>query len=147
MLLGACGAGARPALSDASTRDDFGRVVQAGQVGVLRLQPGDCFAASGDQIESVIAVPCANDHDAEVVAVFSMVDSAWPGATEVEAVARDGCLERFESATGFPYDASIAKLTAYAPTHISWSDDRSVICVALSADGSMVRGGLRNSSA
>lgn len=147
MLLGACAGDARPALDDSSTRDDFGRIVEAGQVGVLRLQPGDCFVAGANQIEAVAAVPCATDHDSEVIAVFDMADIAWPGATAVETAARSGCLERFESATGFVIDPSVAELTAYAPTHSSWADDRSVICVALSPNGSMIRGGLTRATA
>lgn len=147
MLLVACGGSERPALTDSAARDDFGRIVEPGQVGVLRLRPGDCFVAGADQIEAVAAVPCTSDHDSEVVAVFDLADSAWPGATAVEAAAREGCLERFAAATGFSYDSNIAELTAYAPTHSSWADDRSVICVALTPDGSMVRGGLTNASA
>ena len=145
--LAACGSTTRPALEDNSTRDDFGRITRAGQVGVLRLQPGDCFLAGADQIETVNAVPCTSDHDSEVVAVFDLEDTAFPGATAVQEMARQGCLERFTSATGFPYDAEIAELTAYAPTAGSWADDRSVICVALTPDGRLVRGGLTNASA
>ena len=143
----ACSSGDRPALEDDSTRDEFGRIVEQGEVGVLRLRPGDCFIAGAEQIETVDAVPCTSDHDSEVIAVFDLEDSAWPGATAVEEMAREGCLERFASATGFEYDTNIAQLTAYAPTHASWTDDRSVICVALSPDGNMVRGGLTGAAA
>jgi hypothetical protein len=147
MLLSACSGEERPALDDLSVRDEFGRIVEEGQVGVLRLRPGDCFIAGANQIESVTAIPCAADHDSEVVAIFDMADSTWPGATAVETAARTGCIERFESATGFVIDPSIAELTAYAPTHASWVNDRSIICVALSPDGSMIRGGLTRAGA
>ena len=147
ILLTSCSDSSRPALEDESTRDDFGRIVEPGRGGVLRLRPGDCFVAGADEIESVAAVPCADEHDSEVLAVFDLPDTAWPGANAVQAAAREGCLGRFEAATGFAYITSVAELTAYAPTHTSWADDRSVICVALSPDGGLIRGGLTRAGA
>ncbi len=147
VILASCSDSSRPALQDDSTRDEFGRIVEPGRVGVLRLQPGDCFVAGADEIEAVSAVPCVDEHDSEVLAVFDLPDAAWPGANAVQTAAREGCLDRFEAATGYAYDAAVTELTAYAPTHISWADDRSVICVGLSPDGSLIRGGLSRAGA
>lgn len=133
-----CSSGGRPALDDNSTRDDEGRITAPGQVGILRLRPGDCFiSGEADLVESVTGVPCAMDHDGEVFAVFDLEDDSWPGATAVESMAVQGCEQRFGSATGLTFDPSIARLTAYAPTMDSWNDDRSIVCVATSPDGSM----------
>jgi hypothetical protein len=147
VALAACGDGGRPALVDDSTRDASGRIVDAGQVGVLQLRPGDCFVSGADAIEYVAAVPCEDAHDSEVLAVFDLDDAAWPGTAAVEDAARIGCLERFEAATGFALDSGITELTAYAPTHASWTDDRSVICVAITPDGGLVHGALTRPTA
>ena len=140
--LAGCASADRPALDDDSTRDEFGRIVEPGDVGGLRLRVGDCFISGEDEVEYVVAVPCATDHNSEVIAVFDLADTAWPGATAVEQAARSGCLERFDTATGFSYDLDLVVMTALAPTATSWTDDRSVICVAEPPDGSMVRGAL-----
>ncbi len=142
-LVVGCSSGARPALDDASTRDQVGRITAPGQVGILRLRTGDCFIAGEAQVvEFVSGVPCSMDHDGEVFAVFDMQDSTWPGATTVESVATRECQARFSSATGLALDAAVARLSAFAPTMDSWNEDRSIICIATSPDGSMMRGTL-----
>ena len=87
-------------LLDSSVRSPSGDITVAGSVGVLRLVPGDCFLVGADEIETVDAVPCAEDHQAEVFAIFDLADTEWPGAAAVAQVAKSGCLDRFRNATG-----------------------------------------------
>ena len=81
LLLGTgCGGSSEPSLADGSIRNEFGDIETAGQVGALRLVPGDCIQLGDDEIEFVDAVPCEDEHIAEVFGVFDLADSDWPGA-------------------------------------------------------------------
>ena len=128
---------------DESTRSEDGFVVTGGQIGILKLRLGDCFQAWGTgAVEIVDAVPCREEHDHQVMAVFELSDSGWPGITMVSELSITGCLERYGDVAADPYDASVAVMTALAPTEDSWADDRSVLCIVESATDEQLRGSL-----
>ena len=81
IALSACADGVATSFIEEAKRDESGLITEPGQVGVLRLEPGDCFFFDGDDIESVAAVPCADQHEAEVFSVFDLGDGDWPGPT------------------------------------------------------------------
>tara|TARA_Y100001970_G_scaffold190687_1_gene231927 strand:- start:8568 stop:9035 length:468 start_codon:yes stop_codon:yes gene_type:complete len=141
LLLGTgCGENTDPSLIDDSVRNESGDIEAAGQVGVLRLLPGDCFQLGDDEIEFVDAVPCEDEHIAEVFAVFDLADSDWPGAAAVSQIAKSGCLDRFRTATGHNFDPVHMAITGYAPSERSWIDDKRVLCVVTAHDFSLVKG-------
>ena len=141
LLLGTgCGGSSEPSLADGSIRNEYGNIETAGQVGVLRLVPGYCFQLGDDEIEFVDAVPCEDEHIAEVFAVFDLADSDWPGAAAVSQIAKSGCLDRFRTATGHNFDPVHMAITGYAPSERSWVDDKRVLCVVTAHDLSLVRG-------
>ena len=141
LLLGTgCGGNTELSLVDDSVRDESGVIETAGQVGVLRLLPGDCFQIENDEIEFVDAVPCEEEHMAEVFAVFDLADSDWPGTSAVSQIAKSGCLDRFRTATGHNFDPVHMAITGYAPSERSWADDKRVLCVVTAHDLSLVRG-------
>ena len=143
LLFGAgCSENSQLALVDNSIRNELGAIESAGQVGVLRLLPGDCFQLGDEEIESVDAVPCEEKHVAEVFAVFDLANSNWPGAGAVSQLAKSGCLDRFRSATGHNFDPVHMAITGYAPSEDSWSDDKRVLCVVTTHDLGYVKGRL-----
>ena len=127
-------------LLDSSVRSPSGDITVAGSVGVLRLVPGDCFLVGADEIETVDAVPCAEDHQAEVFAIFDLADTEWPGAAAVAQVAKSGCLDRFRNATGHVFDPVHMAITGYAPSERSWKEARRLLCVVPAHDVALVRG-------
>ena len=88
---------------------------------------------------TVGAVPCRSPHDSEVVGIFDLPDTGWPGADAVADASLAGCNQRLLSLGSGDQDV---ELTALAPTEESWADDRSVLCIAQPADGQPVRGSL-----
>ncbi len=141
-LLGAagCASAVGVSLDDQSVRDSSGRITVGGEVGVLRLIPGDCFVLGTDEIETVDAVPCEDDHNAEVFAILELADTDWPGNKSVAQVAETGCIDRFRIATGHVFDPVHVAITGYAPSEQSWRDDRKVLCVVTAHDLGSVRG-------
>jgi len=135
-----CSESDKLSLLDGSTRDASGEIVTSGRVGVLRLLPGDCFLIAADEIEAVDAVPCAEKHQAEVFSIFDLADTKWPGASLVAQIAKSSCLDRFQSATGRPFDPALMTITGYAPSEESWVDDRRVLCVVTAHNLGLVRG-------
>ena len=135
-----CSESDKLSLLDGSTRDASGEITTGGRVGVLRLLPGDCFFIAADEIEAVDAVPCTEEHQAEVFSIFDLVETKWPGASSVAQIAKSGCLDRFQSATGRSFDPVLMTITGYAPSEESWVDDRRVLCVVAAHDFGLVRG-------
>ena len=142
IALSACADGVATSFIEEAKRDESGLITEPGQVGVLRLEPGDCFFFDGDDIESVAAVPCADQHEAEVFSIFDLGDGDWPGANAVEQVAINSCLARFRPATGIDFDPTQLGVTGLAPSESSWSDDRTVICVLTAQNSGLLSGRL-----
>ena len=140
LVVAGCATTSPDSFDDHSVRDLSGRITAGGEVGVLRLIPGDCFILAGNEIETVDAVPCEEDHNAEVFAVLDLVDTEWPGTQVVAQVAENGCVDRFRAATGHVFDPVHVAITAYAPSEQSWDDDRKVLCVVTTHDLGSVRG-------
>ena len=141
-LLGVAGCASTESasLSDQSVRDSSGRITIGGEVGVLQLKPGDCFILGIDEIETVDAVPCGDVHNAEVFSILELAPTDWPGSQAIAQVAEKGCVDRFRSATGHPFDPVHVAITGYAPSERSWGDDRKVLCVVTTHDLGSVRG-------
>ncbi len=112
-------------------RDDSGRIVEAGDLSVFDVRPGDCPSdiAGEDETTSVEAVPCTQPHDAEAYARFEIAAESWPGEQQVVDEAREGCDRRFPPAAA---DAG-AEVYYWHPTEESWEtrDDRGVVCAAI----------------
>ncbi len=137
-ILSGCGA---DALTDQSVRDSQGAIVEAGSVGTTRLEVGDCFdEPSSGSVRVVAGLPCADPHDAQVVARLTVTaEGPWPGADALIEQATPGCTEAAASAAAALVDvvgAPAVALSAYVPDAPAWSDgDRSVICWVEAAEG------------
>jgi len=127
LFIGACSASGE---EDDSTRDANGAIVEAGDVGVFVMEVGDCFKELPDGlVESMEAVPCAQDHRVEV---FHKFDVSLPAFDDpaIDEQAGTGCFDAFEPYVGKSYDVSFYEFSALTPTADSWElDDREVVCL------------------
>lgn len=129
------------AIDDNTTRNEAGEIVEAGGLGAFAMQIGDCFnEPDGDVVVSVEALPCADPHDAEVYAEFSLTDPAWPGESAVEESSAKGCYDRFEPTFAESYEDSNLWFSFLSPTQQSWDEggDRVVTCYVYLPDNLLV---------
>ncbi|MEM9651434.1 MAG: septum formation family protein [Actinomycetota bacterium] len=139
VLASACGT----TTFDDSTRNDAGEVIEAGDVGVLAIKVGDCFddppglldSVEQTEIEAVAAIPCSEPHDNQAYAKFDLADGDWPGQQVIADDAFDGCLDRFESMIGEPYETSPLDIMPLSPTEEGWRfGDQEVLCAVYNVD-------------
>lgn len=127
-------------------RDDQGQVVQAGDVSVFELRPGDCVLQADleGEISQTKVVPCAEEYDYEVFSDFDLDYSEHPGEETIHQVAETGCIESFPGYFGISYEESILHVSWLYPTEESWaqSSDRTVSCLAY-IDGQKMIGSIR----
>jgi hypothetical protein len=117
----------------------FGLAACGAQVAANDLEVGDCIEEEEDitgAVDSVPTIDCEEDHVAEVVGKFEVEGEEFPGEAELETEAEEGCREAFEEHTGEPPGAAF-RIEFLTPTEESWddADDRTIICLGLSADG------------
>lgn len=131
LLLGACS----QAEQDETTRDESGSVTEGGDVGVLRLQVGDCLedqlSIVQTQVEELAAVPCDQPHRSEVFASFDLEGDEFPGEAEVAAQAEERCSAELTSFVG-PQVNDVSLGVGYlTPSEVTWdqADDRTVLCL------------------
>jgi hypothetical protein len=132
---------------DASTRDDNGAIVEAGEVGAFRIRLGDCLnGATMGLVESMEGVPCTSPHDVEVYYAFNLPDGAYAGDDATGDAAAEGCFTAFAGFVGHDYATSIYDFTTLSPSAESWDqlDDREVLCLLSNYDGTKKTGSGRN---
>ncbi len=109
------------------------------EIAPLNLKEGDCLddpsfrsleADETTKADTVVLVPCDQEHDAEVYATLRVPGDSYPGDA---AIARrtDRCLDLFTKFVGVPYDASSYEALFYYPTKTSWRllSDRWIHCI------------------
>jgi len=120
------------ALATEAERDPTGDIVGGGSVSVTDLRAGDCFNGLTDTgtVLSVDAIPCADPHDAEVFAVFSLSGSTFPGDEEVFDQAEKGCNDRLADYSQKAVEDDKIGLFVFHPTQQSWTrGDKEVTCI------------------
>jgi hypothetical protein len=131
------------AIGDETERDATGAIVESGGVGVLELHIGDCVQLPDEiEVASVEGVPCAQAHDAQVFSQFQLAGSAYPGDSNAQQQAGEGCYERWSAALGTTYEDDVDRdFTTLYPTPDGWdAGDRSVSCLVVAVDGLPVTG-------
>ncbi len=114
-----------------------------GEPSANALEEGDCIDAEiGGDVGEDDKVDCEESHSAEVYSTFDLEGDDFPGVEEVQAQADERCLEDFEGYVGLPYEDSTIDFTTLNPSEDSWNDndDRTVLCLAVSLDGSDTEG-------
>ena len=102
------------------------------ETSVFDLEVGDCFSATGDEVESVTVVDCDEPHIYEVFAVFDHEageDEPYPGDDALLEYADSECQPHFEDYVGADYETSIYWITSVTPSQETWDDDdREIVC-------------------
>jgi hypothetical protein len=127
-------------------RDSTGRVVDGGRVLVGSIRTGDCLAKepSPSAQLTVELTPCTKPHREEAYATFDLGDGEFPGQAEVDRLAEDGCVQRFEEFVGVPADKTELVIAFMRPFEDSWEVDPEVTCLV--SDGGSSTGSLEGAN-
>ncbi|MEM8926540.1 MAG: hypothetical protein AAGD35_23795, partial [Actinomycetota bacterium] len=112
-----------------------------GPIDVAELEVGDCIEIDLGLGLTTAAqlVPCAEPHNAEVVATFVPGDGsdAFPGRTALLDEGFSRCSDEFLAYTGTQPLASLLGSVAVRPTFTEWTDEtrRSIVCLATAPPG------------
>jgi len=110
-----------------------GQITKTGHLSVFSLRAGDCFQnPSGSQPDSgqvtqVTAVPCANPHNAQVIAQLPVPGSAYPGRDAFHAQALSGCKASVEAGVDLSKLTATEQLLWLYPTAQAWADGQKTI--------------------
>jgi hypothetical protein len=125
-------------------RDSTGAIVGSGNIDPFKMRVGDCFndvSSYDEEINNLPGVPCSEPHDNEAFAVFDLAVASYPGDDEMEALAYDSCMQRFDSFAGTDYDSSTLEIFPIYPTDTSWKqNDREVVCSVYDMDANKLVG-------
>jgi hypothetical protein len=128
----------------------FGFTACSKEVSANNLEVGDCTDEDlSGAVGEVDTVDCADSHTAEVFALFDISGDDFPGTADVQSQATEGCNgDRFEEYVGTPYEESEIYTTYLVPTEQTWNDadDRTVICLAVTQDGSASEGSVEGAN-
>jgi hypothetical protein len=102
------------------------------EVSVFDVEVGDCFDATGDEIESVTVVDCEASHTYEAYHVFdheAAGDAAYPGDEAMTDLAETECGDLFEDYVERDYESSIWYISWITPSEETWAaGDREIVC-------------------
>jgi Septum formation len=110
---------------------------------VFGLRPGQCVN-SGANALAVTVLSCAQPHDAEVFASFSLPATAWPGDSAVQQDAHNACASRLGGYLN-PQLATADVTQEYVyPNQAAWrAGERTVVCEVRAVDGQQLIGSVR----
>lgn len=112
-----------------------------------------CLLVTDDlppEVERLPIIDCEIAHTHEIYATVDYEEqSVFPGVEVLGEFAQVACLEAFEPFVGTSAFDSSLSYTWLVPTLGSWNDrdDREVLCVLASRDGSELRGSMQDSAA
>lgn len=115
-------------------RSSNGQINKGGNLSVLSLKSGDCFAYPTDQqeINTVTAIPCTQAHNAQVFAQFNLSGSSSNYPSNMTQLASNGCQARTGSLNQSLLTSSMSMKIVY-PQDASWiTGNRTVNCVMYS---------------
>jgi Domain of unknown function (DUF4190)/Septum formation len=116
-------------------RSDDGTITSAGRVFLGDLRPGDCLDRMNQSgvVRIVHAVPCDDQHVAEVFNTFTLADGPFPGQDLVDQQARSGCTAAFQGYPAGPTDGF--RVVFFRPLRSNWAGGRRVVCLAVALQG------------
>lgn len=118
-----------------------------GETDAAHLKVGQCFdGREGAHLQSYVWTwPCAEDHEAEVIAIAPLTDDVYPGLAPLKVRAIDLCRREFQTYVGEPWETSALDVLAFYPTSHEWRAraNRRVVCAAQDVSGDYLRGSLR----
>lgn len=106
---------------------------------VATAEVGDCFtqeALESEQISELPTIACDEPHFYEAYHLFDLPDGDYPGLTEVQSLAGEGCEAAFADYVGTEYAESSLFIQPLHPLEDGWdrADDREVICILTSGE-------------
>ncbi|HET8778031.1 MAG TPA: septum formation family protein [Candidatus Limnocylindria bacterium] len=106
---------------------------QGEETSVFDLEIGDCFDASGDQVDTVTILDCDAPHTYEAFAIFDHeggADAPYPGDEALLEYADSACQPYFEEYVGIAYPDSQYWITSVTPSRETWDEagDREIVC-------------------
>ena len=110
-----------------------GVITHRGHINAFSLRIGDCFdnPARAQSVNTVIAIPCDQPHNAQIYAKFKLTgsDFSYPGAAVVAGMARSGCNARMGSVDK-SMTTSAMTVRILLPEKTSWvAGQRTVSCM------------------
>ena len=111
---------------------------------VDELKVGECFDDGYDEGEAFVK-PCADSHDAEIIADVTLPAGPYPGDRAVRKSAQNSCEAEFAKYVGIPADESELEWAYWSPDRELWEedDDRRVICAAYGPDDEPLTGSVK----
>ncbi len=117
---------------------------------------GDCLNARAGEAQAgalldpsdLRPVDCATPHENEVVGSITYTgDGAFPGIQALTDYASQPCIEAFEPYVGISFEASALNMFALTPSDQTWlKGHRTIGCVVMNIDGSMLTGSVRGTA-
>ena len=105
-----------------------------GTIDVDDLAVGDCVNGlndSGSTLRTLPSVQCSEPHEGEVVSIFNLTGSSYPGDDVVEKKAEDQCFDELDSYSPSTQEDQTIGIFYLHPTRATWATgDREVICMA-----------------
>ncbi|KAA1421405.1 hypothetical protein F0U44_03655 [Nocardioides humilatus] len=99
-------------------------------IGAAELGPGDCVMLTEDRVIAGIEVlPCAEEHDAQVYAVFTLGAHDLGTQPAIDLASRTGCMARRAVAKRMVHDGAGVNLRWYTPDITDPASSGAVICL------------------
>ncbi|QKW34967.1 septum formation family protein [Actinomadura sp. NAK00032] len=100
-----------------------------------QLQPGDCVKKWDDNGDQPL-VPCTEEHEYEVLAVYTMPGRKYPGDAKMDRKALEGCAKRAVKVWRSKPPFDIADMGWAGPDKLGWeAGNRLIICLVTGRDG------------
>lgn len=123
---------------------------------VFSVREGDCLNDASDstsdsdeneEVESVRKIDCAEAHRYEVYHIHRMTEDKRPAEAAIELLSDVVCENKFYAFVGRDYDDSELAYNVFWPSKRSWvnQQDRDIVCMVQSMDGSLLVGSMRGS--
>lgn len=143
------GGGAIGGLIFNAGRSDTGEIAKPGDLTVGDLRVGDCYDLkdpTAEELDQVIARPCTDEHEFEMIFVGSLAAGAFPEADGFMTYVDEHCLAAFETFVGTSYADSRLDVFWLEPTQAAWTaGDRSVQCAVYDPRNARLTGSLKGS--
>jgi hypothetical protein len=103
------------------------------------LKPGDCVKKWNDEGDQPL-IPCTEEHEYEVLAVYTMRGKKYPGAKKMEQKALEGCAERGVKVWRANPPLDIADVVWAGPDDLGWNaGNRLIFCLVTGREGPLKR--------
>lgn len=115
---------------------------------VMRVAVGTCVQVpSTPSAYSLETVSCSSPHQAEVIALPTIVGADYPEAERLQSRAKSECEKAFHPYVGKPAEDSALDLLWLTPSRESWErGDRQIVCLAAANGQQTLRGSIRDSA-